>query len=42
VKGLFNKGGKEEQAFQSETENAGSASANLTIPEDVRISQYIV
>lgn len=34
VKGLFNKGGKDEQAFQSETENSGSASANMTIPED--------
>lgn len=34
VKGLFNKGGKDEQAFQSETDNAGSASANMTIPED--------
>jgi ElaB/YqjD/DUF883 family membrane-anchored ribosome-binding protein len=35
VKGLFNKGGSEEQAFQSETDNAGSASsAPANIPED--------
>ncbi len=34
VKGLFNKGGKEEQSFQSETDNAGSASEATTIPED--------
>jgi hypothetical protein len=35
VKGLFNKGGGEEQSFQSETDNAGSASsAPATIPED--------
>jgi hypothetical protein len=34
VKGLFNKGGKEEQSFQSETDNAGSASDASTIPED--------
>lgn len=27
VKGLFNKGGKEEQSFQSETDNAGNASS---------------
>ncbi len=33
VKGLFTKGGKEEQSFQSETDNAGSAS-DATIPED--------
>ncbi len=35
VKGLFTKGGAEEQAFQSETDNAGSAaSAPATISED--------
>jgi hypothetical protein len=35
VKGLFNKGGAEEQAFQSETDNAGTAAtAPATIPED--------
>jgi hypothetical protein len=35
VKGLFVKGGGEEQSFQSETENAGSAAtAPTTIPED--------
>jgi hypothetical protein len=35
VKGLFTKGGSEEQAFQSETDNAGTAeSAPATIPED--------
>jgi hypothetical protein len=35
VKGLFSKGGKEEQAFQSDTDNAGSASsAPSMIPED--------
>jgi hypothetical protein len=35
VKGLFNKGGSEEQAFQSETDNAGTAAlAPSTIPED--------
>ncbi len=34
VKGLFNKGGKEEQSFQSETDNAGSAaSAEVNIKE---------
>lgn len=35
VKGLFSKGGSEEQAFQSETDNAGTAaSAPASIPED--------
>lgn len=35
VKGLFSKGGKEEQAFQSVTDNAGTASsAPSVIPED--------
>lgn len=35
VKGLFSKGGQEEQSFQSETDNAGTASsAPATIPED--------
>jgi uncharacterized protein YoxC len=35
VKGLFNKGGSEEAAFQSETDNAGDASeATATIPDD--------
>lgn len=35
VKGLFSKGGSEEQAFQSETDNAGSASsAPAMISED--------
>lgn len=34
IKGLFNKGGSEEAAFQSETDNAGSADANMVIPED--------
>lgn len=35
VKGLFNKGGNDEKSFQSETDNAGTASsAPMTIPED--------
>jgi hypothetical protein len=35
VKGLFNKGGAEEASFQSETDNAGSASdAQGTIPDN--------
>lgn len=35
IKGLFSKGGQEEQAFQSETDNAGTAaSASATIPDD--------
>jgi len=35
VKGLFNKGGGDEKSFQSETDNAGTASsAPMTIPED--------
>jgi hypothetical protein len=35
IKGLFTKGGKDEQAFQSETYNAGTAaSAPAVIPED--------
>lgn len=35
VKGLFTKGGSEEKAFQSETDNAGTAaSAPASIPED--------
>jgi len=35
VKGLFSKGGKEEASFQSETDNAGTASSVPdTIPED--------
>jgi len=35
VKGLFIKGGSEEKAFQSETDNAGTASSvPATIPED--------
>lgn len=35
VKGLFSKGGGEENSFQSETDNAGSAaSAPTSIPED--------
>jgi len=35
VKGLFNKGGKEEQAFQSETDNAGdAASAPVVTSQD--------
>ncbi len=41
VKGLFNKGAKEEQSFQSETDNAGttsSAPANIAEEEDQIIS----
>jgi hypothetical protein len=35
VKGLFNKGGSDEKSFQSETDNAGTASfAPAMIPED--------
>ncbi len=35
VKGLFNKGGSDEKAFQSETDNAGTAaSVPTSIPED--------
>ena len=35
VKGLFNKSGNDEKSFQSETDNAGTASsAPMTIPED--------
>jgi hypothetical protein len=41
VKGLFNKGGSDEKSFQSETENAGSASsAPSTIPEDEDAFNY--
>lgn len=34
VKGLFNKGGKEEQSFQSETDNAGNASSAPAITSE--------
>jgi hypothetical protein len=34
VKGLFNKGGKEEQSFQSETDNAGDASSAPAITSE--------
>jgi hypothetical protein len=34
VKGLFNKGGKEEQSFQSETDNAGGATSSPAITSE--------
>lgn len=38
IKGIFNKGGKEEAAFQSETDNAGNAaSAEATLTEEEQI-----
>jgi hypothetical protein len=41
VKGLFNKGGNDEKSFQSETDNAGSASSAPTmIPEDEDAFRY--
>jgi hypothetical protein len=41
VKGLFNKGGSDEKSFQSETDNAGSASSAPTmIPEDEDAFRY--
>lgn len=42
VKGLFSKGGSEEQAFQSETDNAGSASsapAMISEDEDLLVNE---
>jgi hypothetical protein len=42
VKGLFSKGGSEEAAFQSETDNAGSAAtapANISEDEDLLLDQ---
>jgi len=41
VKGLFNKGGNEEKAFQSETDNAGTASElPASMPEDEMRDDY--
>jgi len=41
VKGLFTKGGNDEKAFQSETDNAGTAAdAPASIPEDETRSDY--
>jgi hypothetical protein len=41
VKGLFNKGGGDEKSFQSETDNAGTATtAPATIPEDEDAIRY--
>jgi hypothetical protein len=38
IKGIFNKGGKEEAAFQSDTDNAGNAaSAEATLTEEEQI-----
>jgi hypothetical protein len=40
VKGLFNKGGKEEASFQSETDNAGNAaSSEATLTQEEQIIQ---
>jgi len=44
IKGLFNKGGTEEEAFQSETDNAGDAStspANISEDEDLMLTEPI-
>lgn len=43
IKGLFNKGGKDEAAFQSETDNAGNASSSeavLTQEEQIIQEEY--
>ncbi|MBK8292314.1 MAG: hypothetical protein IPK96_16625 [Flammeovirgaceae bacterium] len=40
MKGLFIKGGSNEKSFQSDTDNAGNASAPSMIPEDEDAFKY--